>query len=142
MKGVRFRPEKQGLAAALFDLEASIMDVVWGQRWATFAVADVHRILEADREIAYTTVMTTVSRLFDKGLLDRQREGRRYVYTPKMTRDEFAAAMARDVMLSLPKQGRAAAMALLVEAIGDGEGSELDRLQELIESRRAELAVD
>ncbi len=118
------------------------MDVVWGQRWATFAVADVHRVLEADRDIAYTTVMTTVSRLFDKGLLERKKDGRRYVYTPTMTRDEFAEAMARDVMLSLPRQGRVAAMALLVDAIGDGEGTELDRLQELIERRRAELAVD
>ena len=139
MKGVRFRPEKQGLAAALFDLEAAIMDVVWNEKWESFAVGDVHRILESGREIAYTTVMTTVSRLFDKGLLDRQKDGRRYLYTPTMGRDEFAESMARDVMLSLPKQGRAAAMALLVEAIEDGEGAELDRLEKLIERRRAEI---
>ena len=118
------------------------MDVVWGEGWESFAVSSVHSILEKRRAIAYTTVMTTVSRLFDKGLLEREKEGRRYVYTPAMSREEFAEAMARDVMHSLPKQGRAAAMALLVEQIDEVEAAELDRLQELIERRRAELARD
>ena len=139
MKGLRIRPEKQGLAAALFDLEAAIMDVVWGQAWEAFSVGDVHRVLETRRSIAYTTVMTTVGRLFDKGLLGRAKQGRKYVYTPAMSREAFAESMARDVMLSLPARGRAAAMALLVEEIGEGDASDLDALQALIERRRAEL---
>ena len=67
MKGIRFRPEKEGLRAALFDLEADIMEVVWTKGWKEFAVADVHRELERERDIAYTTVMTTVGRLHGKG---------------------------------------------------------------------------
>ncbi len=139
MKGVRIRPEKQGLAATRFDLEAAIMDVVWGEGWNTFSVGDVHRALEAQREIAYTTVMTTVSRLFDKGLLDRHKEGRKYVYSPTMSREAFAESMAREVMASLPKRGRTAAMALLVDAIEAGDVSELDALEALIRRRRESL---
>ena len=89
MKGIRIRPEQEGLRTSLFDLEAEIMETVWSSGWETFAVSDVHNILEKEREIAYTTVMTTVSRLFDKGLLDRHKEGRRYIYVPKMTRETF-----------------------------------------------------
>ena len=75
MKGIRFRPDQEGLRAALFDLEADIMEVVWSKGWQEFAVADVQHELERERDIAYTTVMTTVSRLHEKGLLDREREG-------------------------------------------------------------------
>ena len=89
MKGIRIRPEQDGLRTSLFDLEAEIMEIVWEQAWAEFAVTDVHELLEAQREIAYTTVMTTVSRLYDKELLTRRKEGRRYLYQPTMSRLEF-----------------------------------------------------
>lgn len=75
MKGMRIRPEKQGLKTSLFDLEADIMEIVWSKYWEIFSVGDVHSILDQCRDIAYTTVMTTVSRLYDKGLLDRKKMG-------------------------------------------------------------------
>lgn len=136
MKGIRIRPEQEGLRTSLFDLEAEIMETVWSSEWETFAVSDVHNILEKEREIAYTTVMTTVSRLFDKGLLDRHKEGRRYIYVPKMTRDEFIEAMTREVLQSLPPLGREAAVALLVEQVAKADDEELERLEALIRRRR------
>jgi hypothetical protein len=75
MKGIRIRPEQTGLRAALFDLEADIMETVWTKGWQEFTVADVHRELERHRTIAYTTAMTTVARLHEKGLLDRACDG-------------------------------------------------------------------
>ncbi len=139
MKGIRFRPEKQGLRAALFDLEADIMEVVWSQSWASFAVADVQRALERDREIAYTTVMTTVGRLYDKGLLDRTRDGRRYVYQPRMSREEFTESMARELLGSLSGLGHDQALALLVDQVADSDADELAKLEALIQRRREEL---
>lgn len=138
MKGIRIRPEHQGLRASLFDLEAEIMEAVWGAGWPEFAVADVHRVLGEDREIAYTTVMTTVGRLHDKGLLDRRRDGRRYVYAPRMSRPAFIEQMTRDVLASLPPVGRETAMALLVERVAEADDAGLDRLEALIRRRRAE----
>src|SRR5690606_40790930 len=89
MKGIRFRPEQDGLRAALFDLEADIMEAVWSKGWSEFSVADVQRELERKREIAYTTVMTTVGRIYEKGLLSRDGDGKRNAYSSCMIHDEF-----------------------------------------------------
>lgn len=66
MRGIVVRPEQEGLRAFLFDLEADIMEVVWEREWASFSVAQVHRVLHESRAIAYKTVMTTVDRFFHK----------------------------------------------------------------------------
>lgn len=140
MKGMRFRPDESGLRVSLFDLEAEIMEIVWGLDDDEFAVSDVHHALEALRSIAYTTVMTTVSRLHDKGLLDRRKDGRRYVYRARMSRDGFIEQATRDVLASLPPVGRRTAMALLVEQVAEADDGELERLEALIRARRAAAA--
>lgn len=136
MKGIRIRPEQDGLRTSLFDLEAEIMELVWDQGWEEFSVLDVHERLEQRREVAYTTVMTTISRLFDKELLDRRKEGRRYLYQPLMTRQQFIEAMTRDVLNSLPPVGQETAVAMLVERVAQASDDELDRLEALIRERR------
>jgi predicted transcriptional regulator len=139
MRGIRIRPEKKGLRAALFDLEADIMEVVWTKGWAEFAVADVHRELERERDIAYTTVMTTVGRLHAKGLLRRLKDGRRYLYRPVMERAAFSEQMARELLASLTDLGHEQAMALLVDQVSESDGDELRRLEAMIRRRRREL---
>ena len=52
MKGLRLRPGEQGTRAALFDLEADIMDAVWDAELMSFTVADVHERLRRHRQIA------------------------------------------------------------------------------------------
>lgn len=139
MKGMRFRPEQAGLRAALFDLEADIMEVVWSRGWDAFVVGDVQRELERDREIAYTTVMTTMGRLFEKGLLGRERDGKRYVYRPLLNREEFTESMAREILSSLSQLDQAQAISLLVEQVSDSDSEQLRRLERLIKKRRKEL---
>lgn len=112
------------------------MELVWDQGWEEFSVFDVHERLEQRREVAYTTVMTTISRLFDKELLDRRKDGRRYLYQPLMTRHQFIEAMTRDVLNSLPPVGQETAVALLVERVAQASDDELDRLEALIRERR------
>lgn len=139
MKGIRFRPEQRGLRAALFDLEADIMEVVWEKGWQEFVVADVKRELERDRDIAYTTVMTTVVRLHEKGILDRDREGRRYAYRPTMSRDQFTESMARSLLGSLSGLAHGQAMALLVDQVAESDADELRELEAMIRKRKKEL---
>lgn len=139
MKGIRIRPEQQGIRASLFDLEADIMEAVWASDWAWFAVSDVRDALLESRDIAYTTVMTTVVRLRDKGLLRRRRDGRRYLYHAKLSRDAFTRAMARDVLDSLDADSQGAAMALLVDRVSRADGDELAQLEKIIRARRKEL---
>jgi predicted transcriptional regulator len=133
----RLRTGKKGLELRLHDLEAAIMDVVWSKKLASFAVSDVHVILEKRRDIAYTTVMTTVARLHDKGLLARARDGKRYLYSPKTTREQFLESTAREVLEGAV--GGHQAMAMLAEKVGEASAVELDELEALIRQRREEL---
>ncbi|MBX3250185.1 MAG: BlaI/MecI/CopY family transcriptional regulator [Myxococcales bacterium] len=134
----RLRSGKKGLELRLHDLEATIMDVVWGKNLTSFAVGDVLAILERQRDIAYTTVMTTVTRLYEKGILERERDGKRYLYSPKLTREEFLLSTAREVLDEAV--GGHQAMAMLAEKVSEASAGELDDLEALIQKRREELA--
>jgi predicted transcriptional regulator len=136
---MRPRNGKRGLALHLFDLEAEIMDVVWSHGLERFAVSDVLVVLERRREIAYTTVMTTVARLHDKGVLDRRRDGKRYLYSPRLSREEFLQSTAREVLRGLSDSSGHGALALLVETVSAADGGVLDELERVIRRRRKQL---
>src|ERR1700749_5145685 len=74
---------------ALHELEAEIMEEVWHQEETTvkLVMEALNRKTKSPR--AYTTYMTVMQRLDDKGLLDRTRSGRSDTYTPTFTRDEY-----------------------------------------------------
>ncbi len=134
---IRDRRGKEGIALHLHELEATIMDVVWAKRLARFSVGDVLSELEKVREIAYTTVMTTLVRLHDKGVLERERDGKRYLYTPKLSREQFLETTAREILdrsVSAPH-----ALAMLVEKVAVSSLDELDALEVLIRQRREAL---
>ena len=139
MKTARIRPGQTGIRAVLFDLEADIMEIVWSNGWERFTVSEVHAQLERQRDIAYTTVMTTVDRLFSKELLTRTRQGKRYQYRPVMTRQAFCREMAQEVFDCLPGLGRETALALLVDRVGAADDDELASLEALIRAKRKEL---
>lgn len=131
------RTGKRGIELRLHELEAAIMHIVWSRRLSEFAVSEVLAVLEKRREIAYTTVMTTVARLYEKGLLSRVRDGKRYLYSPKLTREEFLEGTAREVLDGAV--GAPTAMAMLAEKVSEASAGELDRLEALIQQRRTEL---
>ncbi len=91
----------------LHDLEAEVMAVVWQREDIT--VRDVFETVnaQAPRQRAYTTFMTIMMRLADKGLLERRREGKTDIYHALVSADEYAAARAR------------AEVGALVEEFGD-----------------------
>lgn len=133
----RVRSGKKGIELRLHELEAAIMDVVWTKRLSGFAVSEVVAVLEKQRDIAYTTVMTTLARLHEKGLLARERDGKRYLYTPKVSREEFLESTAREVLDGAV--GEHQALAMLVEKVSESSTIELDELEALIHQRRREL---
>ena len=133
----RVRSGKKGIELRLHELEAAIMDVVWTKSLSGFAVSEVVAVLEKQRDIAYTTVMTTLARLHEKGLLARERDGKRYLYTPKVSREEFLESTAREVLDGAV--GEHQALAMLVEKVSESSATELDELEALIHQRRREL---
>ena len=82
-----FKPHKIGLKKVLGDLEAEVMKVVWKKEQST--VRDVYEQLRLEKNLAYTTVMTIMSRLADKGLSTKAAQGNAYIYTPTVREAEF-----------------------------------------------------
>ncbi|GLP72948.1 penicillinase repressor [Mycobacterium antarcticum] len=81
------------------DLEAVVMDRTWAHA-AAVTVREVFDDLVAERDIAYTTVMSTMDNLHRKGWLARERDGKAYRYRPTMTREERSAALMSDAFHS------------------------------------------
>ncbi|HVM91290.1 MAG TPA: BlaI/MecI/CopY family transcriptional regulator [Terriglobales bacterium] len=90
---------------------------------------------------AYTTVMTTMDRLYKKGLLDRSAEGRAFRYTPRLSPEELQRGAALDGIRQLLGSNDTSALPLsyLVEALSAHDAQLLDELQALIERKRREL---
>ncbi|CDO08085.1 MULTISPECIES: BlaI/MecI/CopY family transcriptional regulator [Mycolicibacterium] len=79
------------------ELEASIMDRLW-DRDSDATVRDILAELSTERDIAYTTVMSTMDNLHGKGWLSRERDGRAYRYRPTLTREEHSARLMLEAL--------------------------------------------
>ena len=117
--------------------EQQVLQELWSHGSATV------RELLADGKIhqAYTTVMTTVDRLYKKGLLTRVAEGRAFRYTPRHTPEELQRVTALESIRQLLSSGDASSLPLsyLVEALSAHDAQLLDELQLLVERKRREL---
>ena len=107
------------------ELEARVMDVLWDAGdWMT--PRDVHDAITTPRRpLAYTTVLTILVRLWNKGMLDRQGVGRAYGYRPVAGRDEWAAQRMHEVLES--SGDRLVALNHFVDSISAREAAQLRR---------------
>ncbi|MEU8897353.1 BlaI/MecI/CopY family transcriptional regulator [Nocardia sp. NPDC048505] len=80
------------------DLEAVIMDRIWNRDSENSTVRDLFEELSGEREIAYTTVMSTMDNLHRKGWLARERAGKAYRYWPTLTREEYSAQVMLEAL--------------------------------------------
>lgn len=90
------RLKEKGFRKVLGPLEAEIMELTWGS--GNMTVNEVHLALSKKREIAYTTVMTVMDRLYKKDLLKRTKKRASYVYQPVLTRDKFQESLMEKVV--------------------------------------------
>lgn len=89
---VDFKPGKKGMCKVLGELEAEVMEEIWLRN--PCSVRDIYEALRLKKNIAYTTVMTIMSRLADKGLLLKEKEGAAFIYRPALSKDEFTRKVA------------------------------------------------
>ena len=118
-------------------LEQQLLEALWLRGSAT-----VRELLDyGDIKLAYTTVMTTLDRLYKKQFLDRVAEGRAFRYTPRHSQQELEKAAAGDTIRQLLSSNSTASLPLsyLVEAVSDHDVALLDELQELLDKKRREL---
>lgn len=118
-------------------LEQQLLEEIWQRKTAT-----VRELTDSgDTKLAYTTIMTTLDRLYKKHLLDRIPEGRAFRYSPRHTKEELEKITASETIRQLLGSGTAAALPLsyLVEAVSEHDVRLLDELQRLLEQKRREL---
>lgn len=123
--------------AQLGPLERQLLSALWKRGSAT-----VRELLDAGEfRLAYTTVMTTLDRLYKKQLLNRAAEGRAFRYSPRYTQAELEKAAVGETIRQLLGSGAAASLPLsyLVEAVSDHDARLLDDLQRLLDQKRREL---
>ena len=109
-------------------LENAVMDVLWDATTA-LTPGDVQRRLPEERAVSYTTVMTVMSRLWKKGRLERQRDGRAYAYVPTESRTEHAARRMEEILDTAGD--RSHALARFAEQLSTSERKRLSAYLEL-----------
>ena len=119
-------------------LEIRVLEALWARPTA----ACVRDIQPQFPGVAYTTLMTTLDRLFRKGTLRREKSGRAFYYLPKASQDQLLSELAGSTLATLMPGDNASVrpiMSMFVDTIGDRDEALLDELEALVRARREEL---
>lgn len=119
-------------------LELELMQILWSR--GESSVRDA--VTQLERPLAYTTVMTTLDRLYKKGLLDRRLHERAYLYSARWTREEWERQRAENLLAGFLAGSHPATDLLLssfLEAISEHDAALLDELEKKIRRKRREL---
>jgi predicted transcriptional regulator len=113
------------------------MEIVW-----THGESNVRDVAEkVDRPLAYTTVMTTLDRLFKKGLLERRKSERAFLYSPRLSRRDWERQRAGELVagfLAGPEQSGELLISCFLDEVGH-DAALLDELERKIKMKRKEL---
>jgi predicted transcriptional regulator len=126
-------------AFVLGPLETRLLELLWSQRHP----ATVRHIRRALPELAYTTIMTTLDRLYRKGLLLRHKDGRAFAYAVRCTRGELLSELISGHvadLLGAAEEGTAL-LSTLVRAVGQTDAARLDELEALVLAERLRLRM-
>jgi predicted transcriptional regulator len=133
-----FRRPCEVASLALGKLERQVLEEAW--RRGEVSVRDIYVAFE--ERIAYTTLMTTLDRLFRKQLLDRRKERRAFFYSPAVSREEFEHGIRADVidgLLGRGAEGIQPVLACIVDTVSERDRELLDELDRLIKEKKREL---
>jgi predicted transcriptional regulator len=122
------------LETLLGPLEQDVMDAVWKIGDAT--VRDVHDLLKAERQIAYTTVMTTMTRLAAKKMLERDTAGLAHRYSATVSRDTYARSTVGHVLSWLLERYPEPAASYLAEVVDEAATVDLNQLRAAVARQR------
>ena len=119
----------------LGELQTQVLQELWSAGEAT--VREVRDRLEAGGvKLAYTTVLTVMTRLHARGLLTRVRQGRRDQYRPAVEAHELQAALSREAVDRLLEAHGDVALAAFAARMRDGDPAALATLRELLDGGR------
>jgi predicted transcriptional regulator len=127
-------PGQPAVEKLLGELELAIMEIAWQTNDLT--VRDVLEQLTAQRHLAYTTVMTVMNRLVDKGLLTRTLSDRAGVYQAALTRDEFVQRQAALRVQALLTDFGEVAVAQFLAVLETADADRLEALERFLAERK------
>jgi predicted transcriptional regulator len=127
---------KSGIEKLLGELEGAVMEVLWARQEAT--VREVVDELSRTRSLAYTTVLTIMSRLVEKGLLTQHKVGRAHLYKPAMSREAYVAEVSGQVVRSLVEDFGDIALAQFSQQLDSLDPARLAALKALMEQKTDE----
>jgi predicted transcriptional regulator len=129
------RRKPSGLASVFGALELRVLEVLW-RRGADASVRDVLREFP---HAAYTTVMTTMERLYRKGVLLRRKEGRAFIYGPAQSREQMESTfVAHAIEPLLDGASARPILSCFVEEVSRHDERLLDELERLVQLKRRE----
>jgi predicted transcriptional regulator len=117
------------------ELEGAVMEHLWAADGGA-TVREVYEQMRQSRQIAYTTVLSTIHNLHRKGRLTRELEGKAHRYRPTATRAEYSAAVMREALSS-----GGDSEAILSHFVGQMSAEESRRLQELLRRHAGESSA-
>jgi len=133
-----FRRPREVARLSLGELERRAMEVVWQK--PEISVRDLFD--ELQQRWAYTTLMTTLDRLHKKGILNRRKEGRAFLYSPRISQQQLDQGIATDLIDSLLAHSAGGTTPLLscfVEVVSEKDRRLLDELERLVREKRKML---
>jgi predicted transcriptional regulator len=132
----RYNLEGEQFEGFLGPLGAEILETIWDSGEEPVTVRQVYEEIKKGTKIAYTTVMSTMDRLYDKGLLDRKVErgkgGVFFVYWPKLGKKRFEESAVKTVVSSLFRNFGSTVTNAFVEEVASNQ-EDLEELQKQIE---------
>lgn len=115
------------------ELQLAVLRVLW--RGGECTVEEICRELRPEREVAYSTVSTVLSRLLDRDVVSRRKEGRSYRYRAELEEDQVRGSMVEE-LLDRVFGGDPAELVNHLLRRDDVDEADLDRLREMIEAQR------
>lgn len=121
----------------LGQLESEVMQCVWAR--GEVSVRDLHT--DFSPRLAYTTVMTTLDRLYKKNLLNRRKLGRAFLYTPAVSERDYRECMAQQLMMVVlgSSKHQDAVLSFFVDALSEHDLQTLDRLDQIVHAKMRTL---
>ena len=124
----------------LGELESQVMEIVWARGEAT--VRDVHETVIRKRPLAYTTIMTVMTRLAEKGVLRRKLAEGAYVYRPAEPRAAFEARAASRLLKNALDSYGDTALASFVEILAEQDPERIEELDRLLKAKRRAMTAE
>lgn len=127
-------PFKEGLDQVFGRLERQVMEALWQK--GESSVRDIFEGSNSSKCPTYSTLITVMNRLTNKGLLERKKVGKTFFYTPAYTKAELLDIVSKKVIQGISELSLQTTILNFVDYVSSKDAKQLDRLSELINEKR------